>query len=405
MKYDFTSVIDRAGHDAVIVDGLGLEGYPSLPKEGFDVIPMWVADMNFFTCPAVSEAIVRRTQHPAYGYFDTPDAFFEAIMAWHKTRNGADYIEKKHIGYENSVIGGLQTAMKVLCSPGDKVLLHSPAYTGFTRPLSNAGYRVVLSPLYRDENGVWRMDYADMEEKIMREQIRVAVLCSPHNPTGRVWRREELERAMEIFRRHNVYVVSDEIWSDVILRGYQHIPTQSISEDARNRTVALYSPTKGFNIAALVGAYHVVCNDWIRVRMEKEAALTSYNEMNVFFLHALLAAYSGEGARWLDELKCVLSENLEFAADYIRDHFPGVTVARAEGTYILFLDCSDWCADHGKSLDDVLQAGWDVGVAWQDGRPFHGRCHIRMTLASPTGRIHEAFRRLDRYVFNQEREL
>ena len=402
MNYDFTTVIDRAGHDAVMVDGLGQEGYPGLPKAGFDPIPMWVADMNFFTCPAVAEAIIRRAQHPVYGYFDTPDEFYDAIVNWQKTRNGALHVERKHIGYENSVIGGLKTALRVLCSPGDRILLHSPAYTGFTRPLANSGYRAVLSPLSQDENGIWRMDYADMEDKIVREQVRAAVLCSPHNPTGRVWEREELERAMEIFRKHNVYVVSDEIWSDVILEGYRHVPTQSVSEDARNRTVALYSPTKGFNIAALVGAYHVVYNDWIRMRMEKEASLTSYNEMNVMFLHSLLAAYSKDGAGWLDELRCVLTENLNYAVDFIRDHFPGVTVAKPQGTYILYLDCSGWCEKHGMSLEDVLKAGWDVGVAWQDGRPFCGNCHIRMTLASPMSRIREAFQRLDMYVFNRK---
>jgi cystathionine beta-lyase len=136
--------------------------------------------------------------------------------------------------------------------------------------------------------------------------------------------------------------------------------------------------------------------------MEKEASLTSYNEMNVMFLHSLLAAYSKEGADWLDGLRQVLSDNLDYAADYIRDHFPGVTAARAQGTYILYLDCTEWCAAHGKTLDQVLKAGWDVGVAWQDGRPFLGKYHIRMTLASPTSRIREAFDRLSRYVFNGE---
>ena len=136
--------------------------------------------------------------------------------------------------------------------------------------------------------------------------------------------------------------------------------------------------------------------------MEKEASLTGYNEMNVMFLHSLLAAYSKDGALWLDELRSVLSGNLNYAVDYIRESFPGVTVARPEGTYILYLDCSGWCASHEKSLDDVLKAGWDVGVAWQDGRPFYGKCHIRMTLASPMSRIREAFRRLDKYVFNRE---
>ena len=205
---------------------------------------------------------------------------------------------------------------------------------------------------------------------------------------------------MELFKKHDVYVVSDEIWSDITLNGHRHIPTQSVSEDARMRTVALYAPSKTFNIAGIPGGYHVIYNKHVRQRVEKEAALTHYNHMNVLYMHAVLGAYKPEGAEWVGELKTVLSENVNYACDYIRAHFDGVDVCKPEGTYMLFADCRRWCEAHGKTLDDVLHAAWDVGVAVQDGRMFRGSSHIRMNLALPLSRVQEAFRRLDRYVFN-----
>ena len=194
-------------------------------------------------------------------------------------------------------------------------------------------------------------------------------------------------------------MISDEIWSDILLDGHKHVPTQSVSEDARNRTVALYAPSKTFNLAGLVGSYHIIYNEWLRERVRAAGSKSHYNSMNVLSMHALMAAYSPAGEEWVDELCAVLSENVRYACDHIEANYPGVTLARPEGTYMLFLDCSGWCADHGCTLDDVLRAGWDVGVAWQDGRPFHGPCSIRMNLALPLDRVREAFDRLDKYVF------
>ena len=401
MRFDFTSIMDRHGMDAIAVDAPGAPGFSiTAPKDGFDVIPMWVADMNFPTAPSIPRAIIRRTEHPAYGYFMPRPEYYDAIIRWHKTRNGVEGLEPKHIGYANGVLGGVVSALNVLCSRGDNVLLHSPTYVGFTHSLENNGYNIVHSPLFVDEDGVWRMDFADMERKLQENKIHAAIFCSPHNPCGRVWEKWEIEKAMEIYRKYDVYVISDEIWSDLILEGYRHTPTQSVSEDARMRTVAMYAPSKTFNLAGLVGSYSIVYNSWLRNRMEKEASLSHYNSMNVLSMHGLLGAYEDEGYAWLEELRQVLTGNVDYACDYIERFFKGVKVCRPQGTYMLFLDCTEWCEENDLTIDDVLKACYDVGVCVQDGRQFHGKCHLRMNLALPLTRVQEAFRRLDYHVFN-----
>lgn len=398
MKYDFTSIMDRKGRDSIAADRIPIPG--GIVGEGFDPIPMWVADMNFPTVPTVQEAILQRTQHPAFGYFEPSQEYFDAIIRWQETRNGVAGLTRDCIGYENGVLGGLVSALNVLCSRGDKVLVHSPTYIGFTASLENNGYQIVHSPLVLDGGGVWRMDFADMERKIVEHHIHTAIFCSPHNPCGRVWERWELERVMELYRKHDVFVVSDEIWSDIILSGHKHIPLQSVSEDARNRTVAFYAPSKTFNLAGLIGAYHIVYNKWIRERMEKESSLCHYNDMNILSMYALIGAYQPEGYAWADELRQVITGNVDYACEYIAKHFEGVEVFKPEGTYMLYADCSKWCEAHGKTLDEVEQAAWNVGAAIQDGRMFHGPCHLRINLALPLSRVQEAFNRLDKYVFN-----
>ena len=401
MKYDFTSIMDRHDMDAIAVDAPGMPGSSITgPKAGFDVIPMWVADMNFPTVPTIPEAMIQRAQHPAYGYFMPRQEYYDSIIRWHRERNGVEGLEPRHIGYANGVLGGVVSALNILCSRGDNVLLHSPTYIGFTHSLENNGYNIVHSPLVQDEDGVWRMDFADMEKKIVDNKIHAAIMCSPHNPCGRVWERWELEQAMALYKKHDVYVISDEIWSDLILEGYKHIPTQSVSEDAKMRTVAMYAPSKTFNLAGLVGSYSIVYNTWLKDRMEKEASLSHYNSMNVLSMHALIGAYKDEGYQWVDELRQVLTGNVDYACKYIAEHFEGVAVSRPQGTYMLFLDCTKWCEAHGKTIDDVEHACWDVGVALQDGRQFHGKCHLRVNLALPLSRVQEAFDRLDKYVFN-----
>ena len=400
MKYDFTSILDRKGKDAIAVDMVGAPGAPyPAPKEGFDAIPMWVADMNFPVVPTIQEAMIERAKHPTFGYFMPRQEYTQAIIDWQKTHNGADVVPA-NIGYENGVLGGVATVLSVLCSKGDNVLVHSPTYVGFTGTLTNNGYHIIHSALVQDEQGIWRMDFEDMEKKIVDNKIHAAIFCSPHNPTGRVWERWEIEKAMELYKKHDVWVISDEIWSDIILAGYKHIPTQSVSEDAKMRTAAMYAPSKTFNLAGLVGSYHIIYNKWLSERCLKESSLGHYNSMNVMSMYALIGAYGAEGNEWVKELNETITGNVNFACDYIEKHFDGVTVSRPQGTYMLFIDCGQWLKKHGKTMDELMKAGWDVGVVWQDGRAFHGQTHIRLNLALPLSRVQEAFDRLDKYVFN-----
>ena len=400
MKYDFTTIMDRHGKDAIAVDGIGTAGKPELPDKGFDVIPMWIADMNFPTVPSVQEEIIKRVNHPAFGYFAPSEEYYHSIIDWQNKRNGVTGLLPEHIGYENGVLGGLLSALTAYAAPGDAVLVHSPTYIGFTHCLNNNGFHIVHSPLIKDKDGIWRMDFADMEEKIKQNHIHVAIFCSPHNPCGRVWQFDEIQKAMEIFERNDVVVISDEIWSDIILEGYKHIPTQSVNAWAHEHVVALYAPSKTFNLAGLVGAYHIIYNQTLRDHIHSKASKSHYNNMNVLSMHALIGAYKPEGHAWLEELREVITGNVNYAVEYINENFEGIELMKPEGTYMLFIDCEKWCKQHNKTIEEVEKAGYRVGVAWQDGRMFHGPYSIRMNLALPLSRVQEAFKRLDQYVFN-----
>lgn len=402
IKYDFTTILDRHGKDALAVDGIGKkEGFaPDPPKEGFDVIPMWVADMNFPTVPTVQKAIRDRLEHPAFGYFDATEEYYDSIIRWHKIRNNVVGLLPEYIGYENGVLGCVISTLTAYAAPGDAVLLHSPTYVGFTKSITNNGYRIVHSPLKKDKKGIWRMDYEDMDAKLKANKIHVAVFCSPHNPCGRVWERWEIEQAMEVYKNNDCVVISDEIWSDLILKGYQHVPTQSVSPDARNRTVAVYAPSKTFNLAGLVGSYHIIFNKCLRDRVRAKSSKSHYNSMNVLSMHALIGAYQAEGYEWVNELCQVLSGNVDYAYRHIVENYRGIQLCKPQGTYMLFLDCEEWCKEQNQSMDELIKAGWDVGVAWQDGRMFQAPYGIRMNLALPLARVREAFERLDKYVFH-----
>ncbi len=403
MTYDFTSILDRQGKDAIAVDAIGCAvpwaKAPEAAKEGFSSIPMWVADMNFATVPTISQAIKDRADHPAFGYFAPTEEYYESIIRWHRDRNGVSDMEARHIGYENGVLGCVCSAIHAFTSPGEKILLHSPTYIGFSHCLEDTGRVAELSPLYRDEQGVWRMDYQDMDRRLKKEKIHLAIFCSPHNPCGRVWERWEIEKAIEVFRLNQCLVVSDEIWSDILLNGHKHIPSQSVSQDAKNRTIAVYAPSKTFNLAGLIGSYHVIYNDYLRDRIRRSASTSHYNDMNVLSMHALIGAYKKEGQDWTDQLCQVLSQNINDAYEFISKHFPGVSVAKPEGTYMMFLHCKEYCQSREISIDQLIKAGWDVGVAWQQGAPFHDPWGIRMNFALPHSLAMEALERLKKYVF------
>ena len=399
MKYNFTDYIDRSGWDIYAVDVEVEPGSipPGKTKPEFDRIPMWVADMNFGTAPSIMEEIQNRVQHPTFGYFHTPDRMWNAIIKWHKDRYGTE-ITREDLDYQNGVLGGVVSALHVVCQMGDKVLIHAPTYIGFSGLLENNGYEIVHSDLIQDEDGNWFMDFDDMEAKIRDQHIHAFIFCNPHNPAGRVWTQEELEKAYAIFKKYDVKVICDEIWADITLFGNKHIPLYSVNEDAASRTMCFYSIGKTFNAAAFVCGFSVCKDPYLRDQLAKETSLSHYNDLNVFSMHAMYGGFD-RGGEWVDELQQVLSDNVDYAYDFVKTNWPEVKVAKPEGTYMFFLDCKDWCDKHGVTIDELQTRGVEYGVIWQDGRPFGGEATIRMNLALPLGKMKEAFDRLKEYVF------
>lgn len=396
MKYDFETAVDRFGKDSISAN---IIPWNVTPDEGFSRIPMWCADMSFVAAPPVMKAINKRLEFQSFGYFELSDEYFDSIISWQSRRNGVQGLMKEHIGYENGVLGGVSSAIQALSASGDKILLHSPTYIGFTRVLNDIGRTAVHSPLVRDEHGVWRMDYADMDRKIKENGIHLTIFCSPHNPCGRVWEREEIEKAMEVFAANHCVVISDEIWSDIVMPGNKHIPTQSVSDDAKTRTVAFYAPSKTFSLAGLIGSYHIIYNPYLRDRVTRQGELSHYNDCNVLSMHALIGAYSAEGEEWANEMISVIDENFAYACDFIGKNFPGVQVMRPQGTYMLFLDCGEWLAAHDSTLRELEYRGVRAGVIWQNGEDFFGKNSIRINLALPKALLAEALERLKKYAF------
>ncbi len=397
MKYDFTTVLDRHGKDSRAADQIPFQGITV--DEGFDSIPMWIADMSFPTAPPVLEAIYKRMEMPNFGYFALSDEYYDSIISWQRRRNGVEGLRAEHIGYENGVLGGVSSAVQAFSAPGDKILVHSPTYVGFTHTMDDTGRVIVHSELKRDEQGIWRMDYEDMDRKLKENNIHLAIFCSPHNPSGRVWERWEIEKAMEVYAANDCVVISDEIWSDIIMPGNKHIPTQSVSEDAKMRTAAFYAPSKTFSLAGLVGSYHIIYNKYLRDRIVRQSVVSHYNDCNVLSMHALIGGYSPEGEQWADEMVAVIDRNLAYASEFIRENFKGVRVMRPQGTYMLFLDCGEWCRAHGVGIRELQARGVRCGVIWQNGEDFVFPDSIRMNLALPYARVVEAFDRLKKYAF------
>ena len=391
MKYDFTSLMNRSGHDSIAVDQIPIPG--AEVKEGFSRIPMWVADMNFPSLPTIQEAIHARVNEPHFGYFNLPDAYFDSIIRWQKERNGVEDLPREAIGYENGVLGCVASAAAAFTSPGESILLHSPTYIGFTGVLENCGRNIVLSDLVQDENGVWRMEYADMDRKLKEHNIHFAIFCSPHNPTGRVWEREEIEKAMEIYKANECVVISDEIWSDLTLPGFKHIPTQSVSKDARERTIALYAPSKTFNLAGLQTAYAVIPDDELRETYVKGLNANRIFNMNWFGSAALEAAYDKSG-NYVDTLCDYVNDNMDHMVQYVQERLPMLHMKKSEATYMVWVDFrgTGMSTEEIESfIDQKAHIGVDKGSWFGPG----GEGYLRFNLACPRKILDSALYQLE----------
>ena len=388
MKYDFDEIIPRRHTNSYKWDG----------TTDSDVLPLWVADMDFRTAPAITEALKQRVEHGIFGYTRVPDEYYEAVTAWFKRRHGWD-IRREWMIYTSGVVPAISAIIKALTGPGDKVLVQTPVYNCFFSSIRNNGCEVASSPLVYEDR-TYRMDLEDLERKASDEKTKVMLLCNPHNPAGRVWTREELTAVGEICIRHGVTVVSDEIHCELVYSGHRHIPFASISDDFLRHSVTCVSPSKAFNIAGLQIANIIAPDETMRRRIDKAININEVCDVNPFGVIATMAAYN-EGEEWLGQLLDYLWQNYLFLVEFFRTHLPDFPVARLEGTYLAWMDCRT-LGIGSEELEQLL-----VGEAklWLNAGTMYGaegEGFMRWNLACPRSVLKQALARFKAFVENHK---
>lgn len=353
------------------------------------LLPMWIADMDFPTPDCVLSALRKRLEHPTFGYCDLDDRFYNAIMEWAAKRRQVTDLQPEYILYQNSAVGAIVAAVKTLTRPGEGVLVHLPNYTGFTYGIADAGRRLVGSPLVRDDAGVFRMDFEDMEAKIAAEHISCLILCSPHNPTGRVWEEAELKAAADLCEKYNVSIISDEVWADFVFPGHRHIPTALATRYAREHTIAVYGAAKTFNLAGLRTAYSIVYGNALRAAYHAKASENHYNVHNTLSAEALIGAYT-EGGSYADEILAYIEDNMKMADRYIKENIPAVRSYLPQGTYTMWLDFGA----AGRSDEENIKRMGQQGLVMSPASEYNGTGWFRMNLACPQGQVYAALKAL-----------
>lgn len=381
--YDFDKAVDRHNTGSVKVDLIKQNHLPE------DTIPLWVADMDFETVPEVIEAVKKVAEHGIYGYTFATDSYYEAVQDWFLRRFGWK-VEKEWMLTTSGVVYALSAAVRAFTQPGDGVMIQRPVYYPFSRVIEQNDRVLVNSPLVY-ESGTYRIDFADFEKKIEEHQVTLFLLCNPHNPVGRVWTREELVRIGEICRKHDVFVVSDEIHCDFVMDGREHINFASISKSFAQNCMVCTAPSKTFNLAGMQLSNLFIPNEEMRQRMKAELLRISYPGPNPFGLAACEAAYR-HGAAWLDELLIYLQGNRDFVEQFVTDHMPKAKVIPLQGTYLLWLDVSAYGYTE-EMLEERLR---EKARLWLDpGNMFgpEGKGFVRINLASPRKVIAQAMER------------
>ena len=359
-----------------------------------EVLPMWVADMDFRTAPAITEALRQRVEHGIFGYTRVPDAYYEAVVNWFARRHGWQ-MQQEWILYTISVVPALSATIKALTEPGDKVLMQTPVYNCFFSAIRNNGCEIADNRLIY-ENNTYRIDFEDLERKASDDKVKLMLLCNPHNPAGRVWTREELTRIGEICLRHGVTVVSDEIHCEFAYPGHAYTPFASISDDFLYSSVTCVSPSKAFNIAGLQIANIVCADEAVRQRINEVINLYEINNVNPFGVIATIAAYN-EGESWLLQLLDYLRGNYECMRDYCARHLPDFPIAELEGTYLAWMDCRKFRLPSRELEERLLQEAklWlNAGTMYGDA----GEGFMRWNLACPRARMLEGLERFRKFV-------
>lgn len=378
----FDEIHDRTNTSAI--------KYTNLPEsENGTVIPMWIADMDFLSAPAITEALRRTADHGIYGYGEIDEEYKSLVIDWYNRRMGWK-IESDELLTMPGVMFGVTMALRALTKENDAVLICQPVYYPFSNVVINNNRKLVVNELVLN-NGRYEIDFKDFEEKIVNENVKVFLFCSPHNPVARVWEKAELEKIAEICLKHNVYIISDEIHSDFIYEGSKHIPISTLSEEVKMKTVTCIAPSKSFNIAGLQASNIVISDKAIREKVLKERTATCNHHLNIMSIEAVKAAYK-DSEEWLEGMLKYLKRNIEI----LKEAFPKdykITALDMDGTYLAWLDCRKL----NLSVDELNDLFLNKAGVWlHNGATFGkgGEGFMRMNLACPVSVLEEAIKRI-----------
>lgn len=383
MKYDFDKTIDRRATNSYKWD--------SAPE---GVLPMWVADMDFRTAPAIIDALQKRVAHGIFGYTRVPDAYYDAVTSWFSQRHGWD-IDREWIIYTSGVVPAVSAVIKALTVPGDKVIVQTPVYNCFFSSIRNNGCEIVSNPLRRTAD-TYEMDFDALERCVADPRAKVMLLCNPHNPAGRVWTPDELTRLGNICLRNGVTVVADEIHCELVYQGFKYTPFASLSDAFLHRSVTCVSPSKAFNIAGLQIANIVAFDNDLRSRIDKAININEVCDVNPFGVAATIAAYN-EGEEWLNQLVDYLHGNYEAMTEFCRRELPEFPITRLEGTYLVWMDCSSL----GMTSDALEHALLEDARLWLNAGTMYGaegEGYMRWNIACPRSVMLDGLNRFLKYV-------
>lgn len=383
MEYDFSRPTERRGTDSYKWD--------SAPET--DIIPLWVADMDFETFPAITEALQRRVAHGIFGYTRVPEAYYEAVCNWFGKRHGW-HINREDIIYTSGVVPAVSAVIKALTLPGDQVIVQGPVYNCFFSSIRNNGCETVSNSLiYNKEELRYEIDFDDLERKLAHERARLMLLCNPHNPGGRVWTRDELTRVAELCHKYGVRVVSDEIHCELTLYDNEYVPFGSLPDELSHGSITCCSPSKAFNTAGLQIA-NIVCRDAeVRNRIDRAININEVCDVNPFGVIALQAAYSDEGYEWLTQLRAYISSNYDLLRERFARELPKCKVMRMEGTYLAWIDCSELHI----SSDEIEEMLMHENKVWVNAGSMYGTegaAFIRINMACTSELLNEGITRI-----------
>lgn len=391
MKYNFNERIDRSENHSAKWAEMGMKFGRN------DLTPMWVADMDIKTAPEILEAMRNKLEQEIFGYVYRPDSYYESAANWLKKRFGYE-ISPATLIHSPGVVPSMSILVKMLTKETDKILIQSPVYSPFASSVKDNGRTLVENNLVKDENGYYTVDFEDLEKKLSCEDVTLFILCNPHNPVGRVWKKDELEKMGELCRKYNVRILADEIWRDLIMPGHKHIPMASLSKEIENITITLFSPTKSFNLAGLQASFATFPRAEERKEFDDILGKMDVKRNNPFSLVAFEAAYE-KCENWLEQLIEHIDGNMQYVIEFINEKLPMIKTSKPEGTYLMWLDFNGVGIPQDKIQDFLIN---EAKVAMNDGATFgeNGKGFFRMNVACPRYMVEEAMEKIEKAIRN-----